>query len=71
MKMIEKVGTREETGERKIKKERWMIKRIGDWKGSMVGNEKKGRRGKDRGAVLTRRVVMVQKLLSKLRWKDW
>ena len=42
MKMIEKVVMREETGETKIEKERWMRKRIGDWKGSTVGNKIKG-----------------------------
>ena len=59
MKMIEKVATREETGERKIDKERWMRKGMGDWKGSMVGNKIKEGRGKDQGVVLTCRVVMV------------
>ena len=29
-----------ETGGRKIEKERWMTKRIGDWKGSMVEERK-------------------------------
>ena len=54
---IEKVVPREEIGEKRIEKERWMRKKIGDWKVIMV-EERNGIKGR-RGAVLTRMVVMV------------
>ena len=43
---------RGDTGGRKIERKRWMMKRIGDWKGNMGEERKKIRegRGEDQGA---------------------